>query len=114
MKILPLVNNITQDVTTSGLRLKNATTYGYKIGSRAANIYKQNKIKKYINISRVVSDKVVKGTSKEELPYMAGAIGMLIPLPLASPLLLLLGFIARFSIPDTTFSNKNNNKNSKK
>ena len=101
MKILPLVRDIKQDIASSGVRLKSATTDGYKIAYRTSKIYKQNSLKKYINITRSVSNKVAKNTTAKELPYMACAIGMVIPLPFASPILMALGFLARFSVRNT-------------
>ncbi len=105
MKILPLVNGIKNDINISSKRLKNATLEGYNIGSRTAKVYNQNSFRKYLNITRSVGNKVVKGTTKEELPYLAGAIGMLLPLPLMSPIMLGIGFILRFSISDESFTN---------
>lgn len=106
MKILPLIKGIQNDISSSGIRLKKATTDGYSIGTRAAKIYKQGNFLKYYNITKCAGAKVINGTTREEIPYLAGAIGMFIPLPLISPLLLILGFIVRFSLPDPIFDDR--------
>ena len=96
MKILPLVKDIKSDITSSGVRIKIAAADGYSVGIRAAKIYKQNDFHKCINITRSISNKVFSGTTVKELPYIGGALGMLIPLPLFSPLLMGLGFMAKY------------------
>ena len=95
MKILPIVKNIRTDLASTGIRLHKAGADGYKIGDRTAKIYHQNSVCKYWNVTRSVSGKIVKGTSVRELPYLAGAIGMFVPLPLISPTMLGIGFIVR-------------------
>lgn len=95
MKILPLVNNIRNDISASGIRIRQASKDGYSIAGRAAKIYKQPNYVRYINVTRSVSNKIIKGTTGEEIPYIAGAIGMFVPLPLTSPIFLGLGFIFR-------------------
>ena len=114
MKILPLVNGIKKDMHLSEVRLKTAATDGYNIGCRTAKIYKQNRIRKYLNITRSISGKVIKGTTKDEIPYLAGALGMMLPIPLTSPIFLGLGLIIRFSIPDSVFldDSRDNEENS--
>ena len=97
MKILPLVNGIKNDVAASGVRLKRATVSGYNVAHRTAKVYRQGKLQKYYNVTRSVSSHVIKNTTKKDLPYMAGAIGMAIPIPLVSPVLLALGFLARYA-----------------
>ena len=97
MKILPLVNGIKKDVASSGIRLKNSATEGYNLAARTANIYHHGILKKYYNATKCISCNIKRRTSRQDLPYMAGAIGMFIPIPLASPILLALGFLARFS-----------------
>ena len=97
MKILPLINGIKNDVTASGIRLKRATVSGYNVASRTAKVYRQGNLKKYYNVTKSVSSHVVRNTTKNDLPYMAGAIGMMIPIPLASPIMMALGFLARYA-----------------
>ena len=96
MKILPLVKGIQTDISSSGLRLKNAASYGYNIADRTAKIYHQSGFKRYFNVTRSITSKVVAGTTTKELPYLAGAIGLLIPVPLMSPVMMAIGFLARF------------------
>ena len=109
MKILPLVKGIQNDVTQSSIRLKQAAYSGYSIADRTSRIYKQGNLKKYLNVVRIVTSKIASGTTKEEIPYLAGAIGMFLPLPLTSPIFLLIGTIIRFSLPDDCFEQDNKN-----
>ena len=97
MKILPLVRGIQNDIASSGKLLKNASKEGYRIANRTSRVYNQNSFKKYFNITRSVSDKVLSNTTKKELAYLGGALGILIPVPFMSPILFGLGLIARLS-----------------
>ena len=99
MKILSLANEIKSDIASSGIRLKKATTQGYSIALRTAKIYNQGSLYKYYNATRSIGDKIIKNTSKKDIPYVAGAIGLLIPFPLLSPILMGLGFL--FSLNTT-------------
>lgn len=96
MKILPIVNDIKTDITTSGVRIKSAATDGYSVAERTAKIYKHNSLHKYINITRSIGNKIIKGTTVNELPYIGGALGMLVPLPLFSPLLMGVGIVVKY------------------
>ena len=104
MKILSVANEIKSDIKTSGTKLKKATTDGYYIADRTAKVYKQCNFHRLINITRSISDKIKKSTTKKELPYAAGALGLLIPFPLISPLFMALGFL--FSYSNSKFNNK--------
>lgn len=97
MKILPLYEGIKNDITSSGVRLCKATADGYCVADRTARIYKQSVFKKYLSITKSIGGKVIKGTTKNELPYLAGAIGLMLPVPLMCPIMLGLGFLAKFS-----------------
>jgi len=108
MKILPLVKGIQKDITTSGSRLKGASVEGYNIANRTAKIYKQSKIKKYYNITRCVTNKVASRTTKQEIPYVAGAIGMITPIPFMSAIMFGLGYLIRVSLPNN--NSKHNNR----
>ena len=105
MKILSLAGEIQKDITNSGIKLKTATTSGYSIAIRNAQIYKLGYAHKYLNIARCIGDKIIKNTTCKEIPYIAGAIGLLIPFPLVSPILMGFGFLFSFCV-----GNKNNNK----
>ena len=96
MKILPFTGSIKSDVVSSGARIKRASVYGYQIATRTAHIYKQSEAKRILNITRSVSSKVINGTTLNELPYLGGALGLIIPLPFASPILMGIGFLARY------------------
>ena len=97
MKILLLANELKNDVSSSGTKLKKITASGYDIAKRNAIIYKLGYTHKYYNATRCISDKLIKSTTKKELPYLAGALGLLIPLPFMCPILMGLGFLIRFS-----------------
>ena len=106
MKILPLLTGIQKDISSSGVRLKNATSDGYKIAERTSRVYNQGFIRKYINITRSVTNKVASNTTRQEIPYVAGALGLFIPIPFLSPLLFGLAMLARIpsnksSLPHT-------------
>ena len=103
MKILPLVKGIQEDISSSCTRLKKVAKNGYTIADRSAHIYKLGSAGKYWNAARSISDKIIKSTSKNDIPYIAGAIGMMLPIPLSSPLFLLLGFFVRYSIPNDIY-----------
>ena len=102
MKILPLVKDLQEDITLSGMRIKKASIDGYNVANRTARIYKQSNVRKYINVTKTVSNKVVKGTTIREIPYLAGALGVIFPVPLTSPLFLEFGFLARFIVSKST------------
>jgi len=110
MKILSLTTEIQRDLTNSGTKLKQATTTGYSIAIRNAKIYKLGNTHKYLNITRSVGDKILKNTTRKELPYIAGAIGLLIPMPLVSPILMGLGFLFSFCIGKQCKNEKSENK----
>jgi hypothetical protein len=96
MKILPFTNSIKADVVSSGARIKRASVYGYKVATRTAQIYKQNDAMRMLNVARCVSSKVINGATLKELPYFGGAIGLILPIPFASVILMGIGFLARF------------------
>ena len=93
MKILSLANEIRNDVTTSGMKIRRATTTGYNIADRSAKIHKLGNFRRYLSISRSVGSKIIKETSRKEIPYVTGAIGMFVPFPFACPVLMGLGFL---------------------
>ena len=113
MKILPIVNNIKGDIATSGMHLRKIAGSGYDIADRTAKIYKQGSLKKYINVARSISDKLVKNATINEMPYLAAALGMFIPIPLMSPILFGLGLIIRFSLAPDFDKEKTDNFNKK-
>ena len=109
MKILPFTN-IRAEVLSSSLRIKRASVYGYNVANRTASVYKQNEVKRMFNITRSVSSKVLEGTTRKELPYFACAVGLLIPIPLFSPILMGLGLFARSSMQGASMLYENQNK----
>ena len=108
MIILPVIKGIQNDIFFASCRLRNAAAEGYNIAERTSKIYKQGHVKKYVNVTRSVTDKVAKNTTKQELPYIAGAIGMIIPLPLMSPIFFGIGLIARFALSERKGHRSNN------
>lgn len=99
MKILPLVKGIQNDITSSGIALKRVSVEGYNIANRTAKVYNQGAIRRYLNITRSVTSKVVSNTSSKELPYVAGAIGLMTPIPFMGAIMFGVGLLARFSSP---------------
>ena len=95
MKILPIVLAMRHDIASSGNRLKNATTAGYKIADRTAKIYNQNDIVKSLYITKSIYNNITKNVSKDDIPYIAGAIGAILPIPFITPIFLTAGFIIR-------------------
>ena len=108
MKILPLITGIQKDISSSGGRIKNATSDGYRIAERTSQVYNQGFIRKYINITRSVTNKVASNTTRHELPYVAGALGLFIPIPFISPLLFGLGMLARIQSNKSSLPQTNN------
>ena len=99
MKILPFTGSIKSGVISSGARIKRASVYGYQVATRTAQIYKQSEAKRIFNITRSVSSKVINGTTLKELPYVGGVLGLLVPIPFALPILMGIGFLAKY-FPD--------------
>jgi len=97
MKILPLVKGISKDISSSKLRIKQAFTEGYTVASRSAKVYKHNDLHKYMNITRSISSKLIQKSTVNDLPYIGGAIGMAIPIPLLTTVGVALGIIAKYS-----------------
>jgi len=96
MKIQLFVNGIKNSITSTGFRIRKASVEGYVLADRTAKVYKQNNIKKYYNATKSIAAKITKNTTADELPYLAGALGMLIPLPFASPILMGVGLVAKY------------------
>ena len=95
MKILPLVANTSRSIKDTTVRVSRAGKNGYDIGLRTSKIYKKGDTATLLNISRSVGRELKQETTIDDLPIVAGAIGMLIPLPLASPALLALGKVVQ-------------------
>lgn len=98
MKILPIIENTGRSVKNTSQRIAKASREGYSIGLRTSKIYKQGEASTLFNVGKSVKKQVCKNASIDDLPIIAGAIGMLIPLPLASPILLGLGKITQVII----------------
>lgn len=98
MKIMPIIKSVQQDIKTTSLRISNAGKQGRNIGTRVSQIHNSGDLLTLVNISRGVTRKVAKETSINDLPIIAGAIGFLVPLPLASPIMLGLGIVVQMAV----------------
>lgn len=95
MKILPIVNSISKDIGSTSKRLSRASKDGYQIGLRTSQIYNQGEVSTILNISKSVGKKIKKQTNLDDLPIISGAIGMLLPIPFASVIMLAAGKIVQ-------------------
>ena len=82
MKILPIITSTSRSIKDTTVRVSKAGKVGYDIGMRTSRIYKKGETGTLINISRGVGRKLKKETTINDLPIIAGAVGMLVPLPL--------------------------------
>lgn len=95
MKILPIINNARQNMKTTSKRLSMASKNGFEIGVRTSKIHKKSEIGTMLNITKGVGKKLKKETTIDDLPIIAGAVGLLTPIPFASPIMLALGKIVQ-------------------
>ena len=95
MKILPIIAKTSRSIKDTTVRVSKAGQIGYDIGLRTSRIHKNGEPLTLLNISKSVGRKLKKETTIDDLPIIAGAIGMLLPLPLASPVMLVLGKIVQ-------------------
>lgn len=84
MKILPIIVNTSRSIKDTTVRVSRAGKNGYDIGLRTSKIYKKGDTATILNISKSVGRKLKQETTIDDLPIVAGAIGMLVPLPLAA------------------------------
>ena len=98
MRILPIIQNTNRNIKEASVRFKNA----YHVGYHSANTYSKQhnlgKIKRAYGIGKGITKEIVKVTTVNDLPYIAGAIGFLTPIPFASPIMLALGKIVQIAI----------------
>lgn len=95
MKILPIISNTCKNIDATSKRLANAGKNGYQIGMRTSKIHNQCEVATILNVSKGIGKKLKKETTIDDLPIIAGAVGLLSPIPFASPILLVLGKIAQ-------------------
>ena len=95
MKILPIIQSVGKDIRQTSVRVSKASNLGYNIGLRTSKIHQTGDLKTVYNISRSVGRKIAKETTIDDLPIIAGAIGFILPIPLASPIMLGLGKVAQ-------------------
>ena len=98
MKILPIITNTCKNIESTSKRLSKASKNGFEIGVRTSQIYKQCEVSTILNVSKGVGKKLKKETTIDDLPIIAGAIGLLSPIPLASPILLALGKVVQLVV----------------
>lgn len=98
MKITPLITSVRKNMKATSTRVSNAGACGYKIGMRTSKIYNQGRISTALNVGKGVTRKVIQTSSVDDLPYVAGAIGLMTPIPFASPVMLALGAAAKMVI----------------
>lgn len=91
MKILPVIKNMSSDIRTTSSRLTRAGKDGYCYGKRIAKMNNNGEIKTIGTIGTSVVKNIKKQVSIEDLPFAMGAAGMLVPIPLFSPLMFCLG-----------------------
>lgn len=98
MKILPIIQNTNKNIKNASIRFKNAYSEGYTNAQNYSKQHNQGKLKRAYGISKGVTKEIVKATTIDDLPYIAGAIGLMTPIPLASPVMMGLGKIAQIII----------------
>lgn len=91
MKILPIIKSVGNDIKSTSKRVAEASTSGYNIALRKSRIHQNGDVITLMNIGKGVTKKVLRETTIDDLPIIAGAVGMFVPLPLASPIMLGLG-----------------------
>lgn len=95
MKILPVITNTCQNIESTSKRLSKASKNGFDIGMRTSKVHKQCEVATILNISKGIGKKLKKETTIDDLPIIAGAVGLLTPIPFASPIMLALGKIVQ-------------------
>ncbi len=98
MKILPIIQNTNRSIKEASVRFKNAYHTGYNDANTYSREHNYGSIRRAYGISKGVTKEIAKATTIDDLPYIAGAIGFLTPIPLASPVMLGLGKIAQIVI----------------
>lgn len=95
MKVLPIIQSVGKDIRQTSVRVSKAGTLGYNIALRTSKIHQAGDLKTIYNITRSVGRKIARETTIDDLPIIAGAIGFILPIPLASPIMLGLGKVAQ-------------------
>lgn len=98
MKILQPVKSLSSEIYNTSVQISRAGKNGCKIGKRTSKIYNSNNLASAVNISRGVGKQIAKNTSIDNLPVVAGALGMLFPYPLTSVVFYCLGKLAQIGI----------------
>lgn len=86
MKILEPIKTIGADIYGTTSKVVHAGKTGMSIGKRTSEIYKSGRFIKAYNISKSVGKQIKRETTIENLPVIAGAIGVILPYPMTSVL----------------------------
>lgn len=98
MKIVPVIKNVSSDIKNTSVRISKAGVDGFNIGARKAKVYREGDIAAFTSITKSVGRKVRKQTTVDDLPIVAGAVGLFIPLPLISPIMFGLGLAVKYGV----------------
>ncbi len=98
MKILPIIQNTNRSIKEASVKFKTAYQTGLNDASTYSKQHNYGRIRRAYGISKGVTKEIVKAATIDDLPYIAGAIGIITPIPLASPVMLGLGKIAQVII----------------
>lgn len=98
MKILPVIANTNRNIKQASVRFKTAYRTGYNNAKLYSQQHKYGSIKKACGISIGVTKEIVKTTTIDDLPYIAGAVGLMTPIPFASATMFILGKITQVII----------------
>lgn len=98
MKIKPIVRNINHQIKQTPQRYYCAGKNGYCKGKSVAQENKHNSVHKMYDISVGVSKEVFKSASIDDLPPIAGLLGLCTPIPFASVAMYALGKVVQVAV----------------
>ena len=109
MKILQPVRSISSEIYSTAVSVARAGKDGCRIGKRTSQIYKSGNIVSAVNIGKGLGKQLAKTTTVDNLPIVAGAVGMIVPYPFMSVLFYCLGKLVQIGIKSyKKFNNKIN------
>lgn len=95
---MPIIKSTNENLRATSTRVRKAYSNGYNNAKQHSAKNNCGKFKTAYNISASVTKEIVKSTTIDDLPYIAGAIGLFTPIPLASPVMLGLGKIVQIMV----------------
>ena len=98
MKILQPLKSLSGEIYNTSVQIARAGKNGCKIGKRTSQIYNSSNLASAVNISRGMGKQLARTTTVDNLPVIAGALGMLVPYPLTSVIFYCLGKLAQIGI----------------